>query len=128
MKKCLLFFISILYLGISSGFAMDIHYCMGKKVSVELWHHQTKKCGKCGMIEKKDGCCKNQSKFYKIQDAHKKGNEITVNFSAVYTPILYYYTPFLAIKYNALRSTFYSSPPPILFLPKPYLLFGVFKI
>lgn len=101
---------------------------MGKKVGVDLWQHSAKKCGKCGMTEKKDGCCNNQSKFYKIQDAHKKGHEITINFSTVYSPISYYYIPFLVIKYSDLRPSFYSSPPPILFLPKPYLLFGVFKI
>lgn len=107
---------------------MDIHYCMGKKVGVELWHHSQKKCGKCGMVEKKDGCCTNQSKFYKIQDAHKKGNEIQLVFYPVIAVTVRCYSPFLPKKFTSLQPSFYSTPPRVLFIPKPYLYFGVFKI
>ncbi len=70
MKKLITAIIAILYLGSSSGVAMEIHYCMGKKSGIEFYSAQSKVCGKCGMTEKK-GCCHDKHQFYKIQDAHK---------------------------------------------------------
>jgi hypothetical protein len=70
MKKFITAILAILYLGVSSGVAMEIHYCMGKKAGVELYGSKNDKCGKCGMKEK-GGCCKDEHKFYKLQDSHK---------------------------------------------------------
>lgn len=61
----------MLYMTMSSGFAMQIHYCMGKKAGVDFYAEENDKCGKCGMKEKKAGCCSNDYKFYKLEDAHK---------------------------------------------------------
>ncbi len=55
----------------SSGIAMQVHYCMGKKAGVDFYAKENEKCGKCGMKEKKGGCCTNDYKFYKLEDAHK---------------------------------------------------------
>ena len=71
MKKFITAILAILYLGVSSGVAMEIHYCMGKKAGVELYGSDNDKCGKCGMTEKKGGCCKDEHKFYKLEDSHK---------------------------------------------------------
>lgn len=55
----------------SSGIAMNIHYCMGKKKWVDFFTvKENKKCGKCGMKQKK-GCCTDEHKFYKLEDSHK---------------------------------------------------------
>lgn len=70
MKKFIIAILAILYLGVSSGIAMEIHYCMGKKAGVELYGSENDKCGKCGM-KTKGGCCKDEHKFYKLQDSHK---------------------------------------------------------
>ena len=77
MKKLLVAIIAILYMASSSGVAMEIHYCMGKKSGVEFYGSTNVKCGKCGMTEKK-GCCQDKHQFYKLKDAHKtvSGNEI----------------------------------------------------
>lgn len=71
MKKIIVAILAFLYLGVSSGIAMEIHYCMGKKAGVELYGSESDKCGKCGMTDKKSGCCKDEHKFYKLQDSHK---------------------------------------------------------
>lgn len=56
----------------SSGIAMEIHYCMGKQAGVDFYNTANdKKCGRCGMKEKKGGCCNDEHKFYKLADAHK---------------------------------------------------------
>ncbi len=81
MKKFLIAILAIIYMGVSSGFAMTIHYCMGKISSVELLTH-TDKCGKCGM-KTGSGCCKDDFKIFKINDAHK----IISNDINIFTPV-----------------------------------------
>ena len=58
-------------MGVSSGIAMEIHYCMGKKAGIEFYGEKDDECGKCGMKDKKSGCCNDEHKFYKISDSHK---------------------------------------------------------
>lgn len=70
MKKTIVAILAFLYLSVSSGIAMEIHYCMGKKAGVDLYGNSNDKCHKCGMEEKK-GCCSDEHKFYKINDSHK---------------------------------------------------------
>jgi len=78
MKKFLIATLAIMYLGVSSGFAMTIHYCMGKVSSVELLTNKDK-CGKCGM-KSAPGCCKDDFKVFKINDAHKLiSNDINIS-------------------------------------------------
>lgn len=81
MKKFLVTILAIVYLGVSSGFAMTIHYCMGKVSSVELLSNKDK-CGKCGM-KSGTGCCKDDFKVFKINDAHK----LISNDINIFTPI-----------------------------------------
>ena len=69
MKKILIAILALVYLTVSSGFAMTIHYCMGKVSSVDLMHN-TDKCGKCGM-KTSGGCCKDEFKIFKLNDSHK---------------------------------------------------------
>jgi hypothetical protein len=70
MKKLTIAILAILYLGVSSGIALEIHYCMGKKAGVDFYGETPAKCGKCGM-EEKEGCCNDEHKFYKLSDSHK---------------------------------------------------------
>jgi hypothetical protein len=69
MKKILLSLLAVLYLGISSGIAMDIHYCMGKVSQVDLYGKDNSNCAKCNTAEKKS-CCGEKYKFYKLSAAH----------------------------------------------------------
>ncbi len=71
MKKPVIAIIAILYMTVSSGIAMEIHYCMGKKAGVEFYGSSADKCGKCGMKDTKTGCCHDEHKFYKLSDSHK---------------------------------------------------------
>ena len=71
MKKLLLSILTIIYLTVSSGVAMEIQYCMGKKAGIDIYQSGEDKCGRCGMTEKKGGCCSDEHKFYKLADAHK---------------------------------------------------------
>ncbi len=76
MKKFLVSLLAVLYLGMSSGIAMELHYCMGRLAGIEWFSSDNDRCGRCGMKEKKGGCCSDEYKFVKLQDAHKQtGND-----------------------------------------------------
>ena len=83
MKKILTGILTLVYMTVSSGIAMEIHYCMGKKAGVEFFPSLNDKCGRCGMTEKKAGCCHDEHRFVKIEDSHKNGyNEISFSAGA----------------------------------------------
>ncbi len=81
MKKFYIGILAVVYMGVSSGIAMEIHYCMGKKAGVEFFGSTSDKCGKCGMKDTKTGCCHDEHKFYKLNDSHKTVSN-DINFSA----------------------------------------------
>jgi hypothetical protein len=74
MKKFFLSIITVIYMVLACGVATEIHYCMGRKVGIELYGSESKQCGKCGMVEKDTGCCHDEHGFYKIEDTHKTVN------------------------------------------------------
>ena len=77
MKKITVAILAVIYLTVSSGVAMTVHYCMGKVASVDLMH-ASDKCGKCGM-KVNGGCCKDEFKIVKLSDSHKLiSNDINI--------------------------------------------------
>jgi hypothetical protein len=56
VKKGLLFLLTVIYMTVSTGFAMEIHYCMGKLAGSEVFPSTDSNCGTCGMTETKGGC------------------------------------------------------------------------
>ncbi len=69
MKKFLLSILAIIYLGISTGVTLHIHYCMGKLVDIGLVSKSNNRCDKCGMVKVNNhkGCCHDEQKVVKIQ-------------------------------------------------------------
>jgi len=65
---------------LSTGIAMEVHYCMGKKAGIDFYKSDNEKCKRCGMLEKKNGCCNDEHKFYKIEDSFKHSSN-NINFS-----------------------------------------------
>lgn len=81
MKKALAIIVAFMYLAITSGLVMQVHYCMGKKASSSLQFGDTNDhgCKKCGMENGKGKCCHDETSFIKLQDAHKQvSNDITI--------------------------------------------------
>lgn len=59
---------------------------MGKQSGVEFYQTKSnQKCKRCGMTEKKGGCCNDEHRFYKIQDSHNNSNKLIheINFSEI---------------------------------------------
>lgn len=79
LKKILAISVAIMYLAITSGLVLQIHYCMGRQsgASVAISADADHTCGKCGMTNGKNKCCHDEVKFIKLQDAHK---QVTADF------------------------------------------------
>jgi hypothetical protein len=76
MKKILAIIVAFIYLFISAGLVLQIHYCMGKETgtSVQFAEIATRTCNTCGMQNAKNKCCHDEVKFIKLQDVHKQVN------------------------------------------------------
>ena len=81
MKKIYIGILALVYLAVSSGIALELHYCMGEKAGMELYGSASETCGKCGMTEKDTGCCHDEYQFYKLSDSHKTVSN-DINFTA----------------------------------------------
>ena len=93
MKKFIVGILTMVYMTASSGIAMEIHYCMGKKAGMEFYSSTEDKCSKCGMTENKGGCCKDEHKFAKLADSHKNVDynlDLTSKFVTIVTELPLY--------------------------------------
>ena len=127
MKKIIVAILAFLYLGVSSGIAMEIHYCMGKKAGVDLYGSGNDKCHKCGK-KKKKACCNDEHKFYKINDSHK----IVSNDFNFETPIAVIANSFPAFNFllanKPAKEKINNHSPPLYNWPSASILNGVFRI
>lgn len=128
MKKIIISILAFLYLGVSSGIAIEIHYCMGKKAGIEFYGSDKEKCGKCGMKDKKGGCCNDEHKFYKINDSHKNVS----NDLSFATPITIAANTFYSYNSKILNDPFnktvHNNSPPVYTGPARCLLNCNFRL
>ena len=127
MKKIIVAILAFLYLGVSSGIAMEIHYCMGKKAGVDLYNSNNQKCSKCGMHEKK-GCCSEENKFYKLNDSHKSvSNDLNFETPAAVIGNSYPSFNFLLADQQA-EEKINNHSPPLYTSPSACILNCVFRL
>ena len=128
MKKIIVTILAFLYLGVSSGIAVEIHYCMGEKAGVEFYGNDNDKCGKCGMKEKKSGCCNDEHKFYKLDDIHKKAsNDANIEAPVISLTESYPVFDFL-LATLPVQNSINNHSPPIYNGPSACVLNCVFRI
>lgn len=73
MKKIVVILLLLIYGSATMGATIHMHYCMNELVGWSLWHSgKNNECGKCGMKEKKGGCCKDEHKQVKLKTEHQK--------------------------------------------------------
>jgi hypothetical protein len=113
----------------STGIAMEVHYCMGKKVGVDFLKVENEKCKKCGMIEKKGGCCNDEHKFYKLNAEYKNAshNVFTQFFHAdelIFQTKDFFHFDFLCNRLNIIRGEY----PPDKNYPPIYIMNCVFRL
>ena len=114
---------------VSSGIAMEIHYCMGKKAGVDFYKLTDDKCGRCGMKEQnKKGCCHDDHKFYKLDDSHQKAiNEYSFHIgeAALVSP---FPLPDMKMPPAGSATLINNNSPPGYVKPPARILHGVFRI
>jgi hypothetical protein len=72
MKKILVTILALVYLSVSSGATVHVHYCMGKLMNWSLSDKKDGKCGTCGMQKSvHKGCCQDEQKQLKIEKDQK---------------------------------------------------------
>ncbi len=128
MKKFLIAIVALLYLAVSSGLAINIHYCMGKVASAGFFHNDSGQCGKCGMKSNNDGCCKDEFKMVKLNDLHQLFNNdinISVSPDLLNTCHNNFNSDLTAVQ---LSSQVHNNSPPDSGNPSLYILHCVFRI
>lgn len=70
MKRFLVAILAILYITLTSGVVVSVHYCMGKRSNVSIGNFSQKLCG-CGPKENKK-CCSSEIKIVKLDDNHQQ--------------------------------------------------------
>lgn len=113
MKKFFISIFAIFYLAASCGFAMNIHFCMDKFSSIDLWNHHSTKCEKCGTQSRK-GCCDSKLTVVKIT-ASQQVPSAAVNIVSPLTAIINYpaYISLLFASNHFRVAVTDSSPPPV---------------
>ena len=69
MKKISSIILLMVYLTVTSGIVLNIHYCMGELSNVAIRTEVTNTCSNCGM--ENDGCCHDDVKMVKLTDSHQ---------------------------------------------------------
>ena len=111
MKKVTVAILAVIYLAVSSGVVMTLHYCMGKIASVDVMH-KSDKCGKCGM-NFTDGCCKDEFKIVKLSDSHQLiSNDIKIPAAVAVSDDahIFFYHQLFSSRYISNHKN-HSSPP-----------------
>ena len=128
MQKAFSSILLIIYFVVSTGFTVNMHYCMDKFHSWELGASEIEKCSECGMETKANACCRDEVKVVKLQQDVFKAQAIAYNFSL---PVLVANTtsfillPFQNVQLNPVH---FSHSPPLLSKPDTYLVNCVFRI
>ena len=129
MKKIVVIFLLLTYGSTTIGATIHLHYCMSEFVGLSLWHDgKDSKCGKCGMKEKKGGCCKDEHKQLKLKTEYQI-NAITQYFQFIDTQVLLTPVAEFNFKGTAGSLTFpVSNAPPKIPKERLYILHCFFLI
>lgn len=76
VKRSISICIMLLYLMLSTGVALNIHYCAGKISSITINYKSDPNCG-CGG-ESKSSCCKDKQAYVKVKDSHQYSADVKV--------------------------------------------------
>jgi hypothetical protein len=128
MKKTVSVILILFYFAVSSGVAINLHYCMNRFDSLQLGAVKSEVCGKCGMhTEESNGCCHDEVKIIKLQD-DQQISHIHFQFSS-FEALADNHQPDFAeqLIFNAAYSSVNNHSPP-LSKQDTYLVNCVFRI
>lgn len=131
VKKVLTIFLLLIYSITNAGTTLNLHYCMGELMNINLFHSQIDKCPKCGMKKSNSsGCCRDEKKIV-LSSFHNQAKlsnfESKIIFNVLPAPLFSYWEPTLYIKEIIFRKP-EIHPPPIITSHRQHLLCCVFLI
>jgi len=113
MKKLFVSIFAFFYLGLSCGFAFNMHFCMGRLSSVEFFHTGNNTCETCGM-KYGQGCCHSKLTVVKITDSHQSSSA-EINIHPPFAALIKYAPQSIAAETVHLPGAAFAdtSPPPV---------------
>jgi hypothetical protein len=129
MKRFVTTILLVTYFLVSSGFAVNLHYCMNKFHSWELGASDEDSCNKCGMnTSKSNGCCRDEVKVVKLEQDSVKAFAIAyqVALPAIISPIPSYFL--LPVQGQTISNDHRINGPPIQSKQDTYLYNCVFRL
>ncbi len=112
VKKSLVFILAMLYITLTSGVVVNLHYCMGELASVEYGvsdNHQ-EACGECGMEGETD-CCHTEHQLVKADNAHSLAKSFSSYLTAPTALPVQLFTVALAAGFQWELPVDYQVPP-----------------
>lgn len=128
MKKGLSLILLLIYFTVSTGFTVNLHYCMDEVQSWELGSTDDKKCGLCGMNTQDSGCCHDEVKVIKLQQDVFKAQAIAYHFS--FPVLISHTTSYLLLPFQNVKTAdqHFSPGSPLINKQDTYLNNCVFRI
>jgi len=132
MKKFIVSILAVLYLGLSTGATVHMHYCMGKLVGSSLWHNEKSDlCSKCGMKKSisKNKCCKDEHKVVKVIQDQKIADDVyhSVQIESTEFVLNHFIIPETFVS-SIIEENPYSNAPPLNYEVPIYIRNCVFRI
>lgn len=129
MKRIWVTILLLVYFTVSSGFVVNLHYCMGDFAGMEIGHPEKKDCGICGMpLTKKAGCCEDAVKVLKVEQDQSAATFAVFHFGGVQDVLVPSFFPFEAPGQVACYKATPAHAPPLISLQDTYLHNRVFRI
>jgi len=116
MKKFFATILAILYLSLSAGATIHVHFCMDEFVNISLSDTKNAVCEKCGMQShsKTNDCCKDIKIVKKTADTHQSNHaDHTINTVAkAILPQNYWVGKELITAIVSISATYRQNNPP----------------
>jgi hypothetical protein len=128
MKRVFVLTVALLYLVITSGVVVNVHYCMGRIAEVAFHEVNNDACGTCGMDN--SGCCHNDQQVFKLTDSHKAPSivEVKDKFAFAKAKSLAFYEYQFILPARVQETTIAERGPPLNSAIAKNILFCVFRI
>lgn len=129
LKKVLATISTLIYFAVTSGIVINMHYCMDRLDSTELYKTKTEVCGKCGMhVGESNGCCHDEIKIVKLTNDHNV-SEFDHGIKAPEAPALNYNNLISDLNIELVQHVSYlNHSPPLISQQDTYLQNCVFRI
>jgi succinate dehydrogenase/fumarate reductase-like Fe-S protein len=129
LKKLLATISTLVYFAVTSGIVINMHYCMDRLNSTELYKTKTETCGKCGMnINESNGCCHDEIKIVKLTNDHTI-SQLSHEIKAPEAGVLTYNNLISDLNIDLFQKINYlNHSPPLLSRQDTYLQNCVFRI